>query len=66
MPTYISKEGQWYPAKEKIGLTNLGDKDILPFLGDHFGKVIALLTFIGLKLFAIGTETSLAKATMTA
>ena len=43
-----------------------GDKDILPFLGDHFGKVIALLTFIGLKLFAIGTETSLAKATMTA
>ena len=43
-----------------------GDKDILPFLGDHFGKVLALLTFIGLKLFAIGTETSLAKATMTA
>lgn len=43
-----------------------GSKDILPFLGDHFGKVLALLTLIGLKLFAIGTETSLAKATMTA
>ena len=43
-----------------------GSKDILPFLGDHFGKVIALLTFIGLKLFAIGTQTTVAKATMTA
>ena len=43
-----------------------GSKDILPFLGDHFGKVIALLTFIGLKLFAIGTQTTVAQATMTA
>ena len=43
-----------------------GSKDVLPFLGDHFGKVIALLTFIGLKLFAIGTQTTVAQATMTA
>lgn len=26
MPRYVSREGVWYPAKEKIGLTNLSGK----------------------------------------
>lgn len=26
MPTFISKDGVWHPAKEKIGLTNLSGK----------------------------------------
>ena len=28
MPTYISKGGKWYPAKEKVGLKNYSDKTI--------------------------------------
>lgn len=28
MPTFVSNKGKWYPAKEKIGLTNLSDKII--------------------------------------
>jgi len=28
MPTYISKGGKWYPAKEKVALKNYSDKTI--------------------------------------
>lgn len=28
MPEFISKLGEWHPAKEKIGLTNQGEKTI--------------------------------------
>jgi len=27
MPRYISKDGEWHPAKEKVGLTNITKQD---------------------------------------
>jgi hypothetical protein len=35
MPTYVSKRGEWSPAKEKIGLTNKSDE---PF--EYNGQMI--------------------------
>jgi hypothetical protein len=29
MPTFVSNKGVWYPAKEKIGLTNVSEEDIV-------------------------------------
>ena len=28
MSTFVSKRGEWYPAKERVGLVNRGDKEI--------------------------------------